>query len=266
LNEFRVYSGLASSSLYSNIFNLGAFNTEKLVDFAPSIDNLSIYLASSANVYKWHIVNEPNFVISNTKSVSFSEYGGATEIKDNKLYLNSLSTITPYDFSQYPPKSENPTPIYNIPSGITVSSDQKYAAVAETRGQNIFLIPTGTETFERIPLGHPELSGNAQLKFSGYGGDLKLYMVKYSDGNLYQYNVKNGAGSVIITDATSSIKPLSIDTAKAERLIFVLNGSGPAFVRIFDAKDDSFVNDITLYDHDGFNISYYENVSGMVAY
>ncbi|HOT75067.1 MAG TPA: Ig-like domain-containing protein [Candidatus Wallbacteria bacterium] len=265
-NYFTVFTGLAAESPSSNVFNLGAFNTEKLIDFAPSIDNLSIYLVSSKSVYKWHIVNEPNFVIANTQNISFTNTASAAEIKNNKLYLTGDIVIAPYDFSVYPPRAENQIPLYDRPSGITLSGDKKYAATAEVRGKNIYLINAETEKFERIPLGQPEPTGGAYLKFSSYADSLKLYLAKFSDGNIYSYNVAGGAGSVIVADSYASMKPIAIDTDKTGRLVFTLNGSGSAFVRIFDAKTDSFVEDIMLNGGNGQNISYYEDVNAMVAY
>jgi hypothetical protein len=265
-NYFSVFTGLDTNSPNANIFNLGAFNTEKLIDFAPTVDNLSIYLVSSKNVYKWHIVNEPNFVIANTQNIEFNATASATEIRNNKLYLTGDRLIAPYDFSLYPPRAETQIPLYDYPSAIVLSGDKKYAATAEIKGKNIYLINSGTEKFERIPLGQPELAGGAHLKFSNYGNSLKLYLAKYSDGNIYSYNVANGAGAVIIADSYASIKPIAIDTDKTDRLVFTLNGSGSAFVRVFDAKTDSFVEDIMLNDQQGRNISYFEDVNSMVVY
>jgi len=110
------------------------------------------------------------------------------------------------------------------------------------------------------------LTGGAYLKFSSYADSLKLYLAKFSDGNIYSYNVAGGAGSVIVADSYASMKPIAIDTDKTGRLVFTLNGSGSAFVRIFDAKNDSFVEDIMLNGGNGQNISYYEDVNAMVAY
>lgn len=265
-NYFSVFTGLETSSPNANVFNLGAFNTEKLIDFAPTVDNLSVYLVSSKSVYKWHVVNEPNFVIANTQNVSFTGTASATEIKNNKLYLTGDIVIAPYDFSVYPPKPETQIPLYDKPSPIALSGDKKYAATAEIKGKNIYLINTETEKFERIPLGQPETAGNAALKFSNYAGTQKLYLAKFSDGNIYTYNVSGGAGSVIVADSSATIKPLALDTDRSERLVFTLNGSGSAFVRIFDAKNDTFVDDIMLNDGNGQNISYFEDVNSMVVY
>jgi hypothetical protein len=265
-NKFRVLSALESGTPGASEFDLGAFNTEKLSDFAPSVDNLSVYLISSKGVYKWHIVNEPNFVIANTNNTEYTNTAGATEIKNNKLYLNGSVVVAPYDFSEYPPKASTPILFNAGPSLITLSGDKKYAAVSEILGSNVYLIDTATEKFERVPLGQPEPSGTAYLKFSSYGDVLKLYLAKYSDGNIYSYNVGSGAGSVIVADSSATIKPVAIDTDKTGRLLFTLNGSGSAFVRIFDTKNDVFVDDIMLNDGIGQNISYINTVNSMVVY
>lgn len=265
-NYFSVFTGLENAVPNENVFNLGAFNTEKLIDFAPSVDNLSVYLISSKSVYKWHIVNEPNFVIANTQNVSFANTASAAEIKNNRLYLADDRRIVPYDFSVYPPRADNYIPIYDAPSPIALSGDKKYAATAEIKGKNIYLINAETEKFERISLGQPEAAGNAVLKFSNYANTLKLYLAKFSDGNIYTYNVSGGAGSVIVADSSATIKPLALDTDRSERLVFTLNGSGTAFVRVFDAKNDTFVDDIMLNDEAGRNISYFEDVNSMVVY
>ncbi len=265
-NYFSVFTGLDSVSPGENIFNLGAFNTEKLIDFAPSIDNLSVYLISSKSVYKWHIVNEPNFVIANTPNIEFTNTASATEIRNNMLYLTGDRLIAPYDFSVYPPAARNQIPLYDYPSPVVLSADKKYAATAEIKGKNIYLINSDTEKFERIPLGQPELTGGACLKFSDYGNSQKLYLTKFSDGNIYSYNIISGGSTIIVSDSYASLKPLALDTDKTGRLLFALNGSGSAFVRIFDAKNDSFVEDIMLNAPDGQNISYYENVNSMFVY
>jgi len=265
-NKFRVLSDLESGTPGASEFDLGAFNTEKLSDFAPSVDNLSVYLISSKGVYKWHIVNEPNFVIANTNNTDYTNTAGATEIKNNKLYLNGSVVIAPFDFSEYPPKASTPILFNAGPSLIALSGDKKYAAVSEVRGSNVYLIDTATEKFERVPLGQPEPSGTAYLKFSNYGNALKLYLAKYSDAMIYSYNLSSGAGSVIVADSSSTIKPVAIDTDKTGRLLFTLNGSGSAFVRIFDTKNDVFVDDIMLNDSIGQNISYINTVNSMVVY
>ncbi|HNY12620.1 MAG TPA: hypothetical protein PKK26_13605, partial [Candidatus Wallbacteria bacterium] len=168
----------------------GIVSMGRLRSFVPSSDDLSVFLCSDTEVYKWHRMNKPWLISSIARSRDGNRINDIIEYKNNKIAATTEGSIKLFDFSQLPPVEKTSATVGGWPDSLEMDGYGDRVIACESSGQFIYKIETGDNSAEKIALG-PEGSAESYsfLKYNNYGGTEKVFMERYPDGNIYSYDL-----------------------------------------------------------------------------
>ena len=233
----------------------GIVTMGRLKSFVPSSDDLSVFLCSDTEVYKWHRMNKPWLISSIARSRDENRINNIIEYKSNKIAATTAGSIKLFDFSQLPPVEMTSATVGGYPDSLDMDRYGDRIIAAESYGQFIYKIETSDNSAEKIALG-PEGGADSysHLKYTNYGGTQRVFMERYPDGNIYSYDLNSGNGSAIVTGNIPLI-PAGLGVSRDGRLLIAPNGSDTdAFIRLIDSSNNAFIGDLPILDFENLPI------------
>jgi len=227
----------------------GIVSMGRLRSFVPSSDDLSVFLCSGTEVYKWHRMNKPWFISSIARSRDDKSINDVIEYKNNKIAATTDGSIKLFDFGQLPPVEKTSATLSGALSALDIDRYGERVIAAASSGGFIYKIETNNNSAEKIALG-PEGSSESYsfLKYNNYGGTERVFLERYPDGNIYSYDLNSGNGSAILT-GTVPLIPAGIGVSRDGRLIIAPNGdANDSFIRLIDASTNAFIGDLPVLD------------------
>ncbi len=229
----------------------GIVSMGRLRSFVPSSDDLSVFLCSGTEVYKWHRMNKPWFISSIARSRDDKYINDIIEYKNNKIAATTEGSIKLFDFSQLPPVEKTSATVAGALNSLDIDRYGERVIAAASSGGFIYKIETNDNSAEKIALG-PEGTSDSYsfLKYSNYNGTERVFMERYPDGNIYSYDLNSGNGSAILTGNIPLI-PAGLGVSRDGRILIAPNGSAAdSFIRLIDSSTNAFIGDLPVLDFD----------------
>lgn len=285
-NGFWVISGLDGPAPQKRYYKIPLKEkNDYITNFTPSNDGLSVFAATPATVYKWHRINDPEFVRAAAKTVT--ETGevivNLIEYEYNRLLIATDRRLCRANFSVTPPETAVVAGQLNKPCGLALDGKGPGAFVAETGWPGVYRVSNGGETITAMPFGSMPITSGvsydfstlfAHLSYCEADGVKKLYLAKTNQNYIHSYDLTNGVPSQLAISSLNLINVKGMDVSADGRNLFLINNDAidigtyhsmpRQFVRIISTADNAPVSDLVFSGANGEPVE--ESIKAIVVY